>query len=278
MDRKKKFLKKAFLPITILLVPHNTLKHLSFNIPLLGFFLSFVCILTVSVYLISEALHKNDFRAVEKKLVYYQKQFEELNSSIQTIKKAESEFNRILFIKNKDKILENIVVPQSGSVNLDVLREQIRPTEETVKKIRKFLYLQKNMDLAIPKGLPVDGKISSPFGMRENPFSGGKEFHPALDIRAQTGSPVKATAEGVVSFSGWTKGSGNLVAVEHGFGYTTYYAHNQSLVVKAGQRVVRGEVIALVGATGSTTGPHAHYEIRKNGVPVDPKSFLETGR
>jgi len=68
---------------------------------------------------------------------------------------------------------------------------------------------------------------------------------------------------------GWTKGSGNLVAIEHGFGYSTYYAHNKRVTVKAGQRVRRGEVIAFVGSTGTTTGPHCHYEIREDGKPLD---------
>lgn len=278
MDRIKRFLKKAFLPITILLVPHNNVKQVSFRIPLLGILISVTFFLTFFGYLISVAIHNVEFRKVEERLSYYQKQFEELNGSIQAIKKAESEFNRILFMKNKEKILENIVVPKSGSINIDLLREQIEPTVETVKKIRKYLVQQRNIYQAIPRGLPVNGRISSPFGMRENPFSGEREFHPAVDIQAQTGTPVKTTADGVVSFAGWVKGNGNLVVIEHGFGYVTYYAHNQSLSVKSGQRVKKGEVIALLGATGNTTGPHTHYEIREKGKPVDPKNFLETGR
>ena len=96
-----------------------------------------------------------------------------------------------------------------------------------------------------------------------------------MDISAAPGNPVTATADGIVSFSGWNGGSGNLVVIEHGFGYSTFYAHNKMTAVKVGQRVKKGDVIAYVGSTGNTTGPHLHYEVWKNGSPVNPKSFIE---
>jgi murein DD-endopeptidase MepM/ murein hydrolase activator NlpD len=174
--------------------------------------------------------------------------------------------------------LENIPSRQSGSVNMDDLRDQIQPTVETVKKIREYLSQERNIYMATPKGLPVNGTISSPFGLRINPFSGKTQFHPALDIRADLGTPVKTTADGVVIFAGCTKSGGNIVAIEHGFGYSTYYAHNKKLAVEAGQRVRRGTVIAYVGETGSATGPHSHYEIKENGKSVDPRRFMEKGQ
>jgi len=278
MQTIRKFLKKAFLPITILLVPHNNIKRFSLRLPLLGIILPLAFFLTVSGYLVSIAVQQAEFARMEKKLQYYQKQFDELNGAIQSIKKSENEFKKLFFQKSKERVLENITAQQSGSVDIDSLREQIQPTVETVKKIKEYLYRQKNIYMAMPKGLPVSGKISSPFGIREHPLTGMREFHPALDIKAEPGTPVKTTADGVVSYAGWTKGSGNLVAIEHGFGYSTYYAHNSRLTVKAGRRVHRGEVIAFVGSTGTTTGPHCHYEIREDGKPLDPKNFLETRR
>jgi murein DD-endopeptidase MepM/ murein hydrolase activator NlpD len=278
MYRLGKLLKKAFLPVTIMLVPHTNLKHFSFRIPLLGIIVSLVFFLSISVYLVSVAIEKNKFQKMEKRLSYYQNQFGDLNNSIREIKKAENEFRQLFRLKSKEKVLESIPAHQSGSVNMDDLRDQIQPTVETVNKIKEYLYQERNIYMATPKGLPVNGPISSTFGMRKGPFSGKMEFHPALDLRADIGSPVKTTADGVVSFAGWTKSGGNIVAIEHGFGYSTYYAHNKKLAVEAGQRVRRGMVIAYIGETGNATGPHSHYEIRENGKSVDPRRFLEKGQ
>src|SRR4030042_1262924 len=278
MYRLGKFIKKALLPVTIMLVPHTNLKHFSFRIPLLVIIGSLVFFLSTSVYLLSVAIQKDKFHRMEKRLSYYQNQFKELNNSIREIKKAENEFRQLFRLKSKEKVLESIPSRQSGSVNMEDLRDQIQPTVETVKKIKEYLYQERNIYMATPKGLPVNGPISSPFGWRKDPFSGKTEFHPALDVRADIGTPVKTTAEGGISFAGWTKSGGHIVAIEHGFGYSTYYAHNKKLVVEDGQRVKRGMVIAYVGETGNATGPHSHYEIRENGQSVDPRRFVETGQ
>jgi len=91
----------------------------------------------------------------------------------------------------------------------------------------------------------------------------------------ESGTPVRATADGVVNFAGWSGDSGNLVGLEHGFGYSTFYAHNKAIAVRVGQRVERGEIIAYVGSTGSSTGPHCHYEIWKDGRHINPAPFLD---
>ena len=278
MDRIKGFFKKAFLPITILFIPHSNLKQLSFKIPLFGVIISLVFFLITSATLLSVMIRKDEFQKMEKNVKYYEEQFKELDGAIRSIKESEKEFRKLFGLKNKGRILESLDTQPEGSLNINELEDQIEPTIETVKEIKKFLFTQRNIYLATPKGLPVNGVISSTFGMRKDPFSGKMEFHPALDIRAETGTPVKATADGVVSFSGWTRNGGNLVTLEHGFGFSTYYAHNQGITVKAGERIKRGEVIARVGATGSTTGPHSHYEIREAGKPVDPNLFLKSGR
>jgi murein DD-endopeptidase MepM/ murein hydrolase activator NlpD len=101
-----------------------------------------------------------------------------------------------------------------------------------------------------------------------------KKFHTGVDISVPPGSEVKATANGIVSFAGWTENSGIVVVVEHGHGFSTAYAHNRKALVRVGQRIARGEVIAQSGSTGVSTGPHVHYEIWKNGRPTDPAGFL----
>ncbi len=127
---------------------------------------------------------------------------------------------------------------------------------------------------AKPGGWPIKGWLTSTFGMRKSPFTGKRKMHEGYDIAARTGTPIYATADGVVSKSETVPGYGKLVVIEHGYGYRTYYGHNSKNLVRAGQRVVRGQQIAKVGNTGRSTGSHVHYEIRRNGVPVNPKNFL----
>ncbi|HET7559220.1 MAG TPA: M23 family metallopeptidase [Limnochordia bacterium] len=124
-----------------------------------------------------------------------------------------------------------------------------------------------------PAGLPVAGAITSPFGVRTNPIERSREMHQGVDIAAQLGEPVQATADGRVRYAGWIPGYGNAVEIDHGYGYLTLYGHNSRLAVKAGQTVVRGAVIAYAGSTGLSTGPHVHYEIRVAGRAVDPLAF-----
>jgi murein DD-endopeptidase MepM/ murein hydrolase activator NlpD len=122
---------------------------------------------------------------------------------------------------------------------------------------------------------PVRGYISSPFGGRRDPFSGNWAMHSGIDIPARHGTPIRATGGGTVVFSGWASGGfGNKVIICHGLGLQTLYAHNQRNLVTVGQRVERGDIIAHVGSTGSTTGPHVHYEVHVNGRPVNPRNFL----
>ncbi|GKX27606.1 metalloendopeptidase [Vallitalea longa] len=117
-------------------------------------------------------------------------------------------------------------------------------------------------------GMPVYGMITSPFGSRWG------SFHTGIDIGVRTGTRVKASESGTVIFAGWSGGYGYLVKISHSSGYTTYYAHNSRLYVKKGQKVSRGDVIAASGSTGNSTGPHVHFEIRKNGVPQNPTKYI----
>jgi murein DD-endopeptidase MepM/ murein hydrolase activator NlpD len=170
-------------------------------------------------------------------------------------------------------VLENIDPADSGSLDIENLKQNIKKTTETVGEIKDYLQVQRDVFIATPKGLPVEGEISSHFGNRENPRNGANQFHTGIDISAASGSSVKATADGIVSFAGWNGGSGNLVVLEHGHGYSTFYAHNKMIIIKVGQKVKRGEVISYVGSTGYSTGPHVHYEIWREGRPVDPGNF-----
>ncbi|MGD1076038.1 MAG: M23 family metallopeptidase, partial [Thermodesulfovibrionales bacterium] len=206
---------------------------------------------------------------------YYSCQFTELKATMNGLQSAESEFRRLFSLGTKEKVLENVHPADSGSIDIEALRGQIKNTVQTVTEIKDYLKQQKDIYMATPRGWPVTGQITSPYGNRENPIDGRNEFHSGVDISVESGTPVHATADGVVSFSGWNGGSGNLVGLEHGFGYSTFYAHNKTNLVQVGQRIKRGDIVAYSGSTGNATGPHSHYEIWKDGRHVNPKPFLD---
>ena len=157
---------------------------------------------------------------------------------------------------------------------IDRVREAISLRRDSQEQIRGFLNDQSSLLAATPQGRPTNGWITSGFGMRNSPFTGVRKMHEGIDIACRTGTPVIATADGIVSRAQSVEGYGKLVVVDHGYGYQTFYAHNSRIHVKVGDRVRRGQKIAAVGSTGSSTGPHVHYEVRLNQVPVNPYKFL----
>ena len=129
---------------------------------------------------------------------------------------------------------------------------------------------------ATPSIWPVAGWLSSPYGNRRDPFTGGADFHPGLDISADYGLPVHATADGTVAVAGQSGNYGNLVEIDHGFGIVTRYGHLSRFQAVAGQQVHRGDVIGYVGSTGRSTSAHLHYEILLNGKLTNPLKLLAT--
>ncbi|MHB8842558.1 MAG: M23 family metallopeptidase, partial [Candidatus Aquicultor sp.] len=121
---------------------------------------------------------------------------------------------------------------------------------------------------------PVSARITSPFGWRFHPVLGYSRMHTGIDLGCGSGTSVHATKGGTVIMAGWMGGYGNAVVIDHGEGISSLYGHNKSLTVSAGQHVVQGQVIAHSGSTGMSTGPHLHFEIRVNGNPQNPLSFL----
>lgn len=142
--------------------------------------------------------------------------------------------------------------------------------EESLKKLKSLLAERNDRLAATPSIWPADGTVTSRFGWRW----GGSDWHPGIDIAADHGTPIYAAADGVVTFSGWNGGYGRQVVVEHGYGYTTSYAHNSDNVVSVGKKVKKGDLVAYMGSTGFSTGPHVHYEVKVNGTAVNPASFL----
>jgi murein DD-endopeptidase MepM/ murein hydrolase activator NlpD len=275
MNKIRFLARKAFTPVTIMLIPHSNSRPFNLKVPSIGIVLSLLLWAVGMMYVFSVAVNAVEYRSMKEQLEYYSEQFVEMRTTLAALKKAESEFRRLFSLGSKEKVLENIHPTDAGSIDMKALGDQIRHSVETVSEIREYLRQQKDVYLATPRGWPASGDITSPYGSREHPVHGGEEFHSGVDISVPSGTPVHATADGVVSFSGWNGGSGNLVGLEHGIGYSTFYAHNRANLVEVGQHVKRGDIIAYAGSTGNATGPHTHYEIWKDGRHVNPQPFIE---
>ena len=158
--------------------------------------------------------------------------------------------------------------------SLDELDSEIALCEENKAYLHKVLKNQEVIVASTPSIWPTKGWLSSRFGYRISPFTGKREFHRGIDISTRMGAPVIAPADGLVSRVYWDRGYGKVLCVNHGSGVMTKYAHLKKALVRKGQYVERGEKIALVGKTGRTTGPHLHYEVHLNKVPVNPLRYI----
>lgn len=162
-----------------------------------------------------------------------------------------------------------------GQLNaLDQLGVLLEALEERLSQVRRGVAYREALSSATPVIWPSDGWISGTYGYRTDPFTGERDFHPAVDISTQKGRPVYATATGRVFAAGPNGAYGNLVEIDHGFGLTTRYGHLSEFAAAVGDTVQRGDVIGYVGATGRATGYHVHYEIWSNGRTINPVQLL----
>ena len=158
------------------------------------------------------------------------------------------------------------------------LQSEFKIREQSLLELKKEALVRQAKLAATPSIWPTSGDVTSRFGSRSSPFSigggGDSDWHAGIDIANSTGTPVVATADGEVAWGEWSAGYGNLVEINHGNGITTLYGHNSQIIVHAGQAVKKGQVIAYMGSTGNSTGPHVHYEVKVNGTDVNPERFL----
>jgi len=277
----------------------STIKYAIF------FALLFITISSVSFYFLVSLYterqmmlsYKKENELLKLRIAEYANEMDEIQKKIVAIDQLENEV-RNLASKSAPSDRKELAV---GGKEVDLLRDfsavaerkekqffedlndkllalgtKLEKRERSLGELVNFLEEQKLTMMATPSILPVDGWISSEFGYRISPFTGRRAFHEGVDIAANYGSPVKATAKGIVIYAGYKPGYGNLVTIDHGYGYITRYGHNSQLKVKVGDRVSKGQVIAKVGNTGRSTGPHCHYEILVNGIPVNPEKFINS--
>jgi murein DD-endopeptidase MepM/ murein hydrolase activator NlpD len=271
----KHFIKRCMTPVTIMIVPHARSNLFKIRVPMAGLVACLALSFVGAVYVISVGVKTLDYQVMKIKLSYFTKEFSELRSMTVSLKETNNELAKLLSLKSKNNILKSAELQDTGSLDIESLKKQVNEAIESVSAIKLFIAEQRDIYLSTPTGWPVQGVISSGFGLREHPVSGEVARHTGVDIRIPMGSAVKATAFGIVSFSGWTNGSGYIVVLEHGHGFSTAYAHNKENIVTVGQKVRKGEQIALSGSSGVSTGPHVHYEVWKDEKQVDPISYLK---
>jgi murein DD-endopeptidase MepM/ murein hydrolase activator NlpD len=158
--------------------------------------------------------------------------------------------------------------------DLDVLGQEIVSRERSLQELKRYLEDKRSVLVSTPTIAPVQGLVTAGYGYRRSPFTGQREVHEGLDIAAPYGTPVVAAADGIVTFVGPLGAYGHVVFLNHGHGFATFYAHNSRYRVNEGQTVRRGDVIAHVGSSGRTTGPHVHYEVHVNGSLVNPLKYV----
>lgn len=162
---------------------------------------------------------------------------------------------------------------RTGMAQVDA---QLQGAGSQLSVLEALLFDRQLERAALPSRSPVASSyVTSAFGHRADPFSGGRAFHRGIDFRARTGDPVMSVADGVVSFAGWRNGYGNTVEVDHGNGYVTRYAHNSRNSVQVGDLVRVGQEIAKAGSTGRSTGAHVHFEVWEDGRVLNPQRFLD---
>ena len=162
----------------------------------------------------------------------------------------------------------------SLAIRIDQAVAETGVREQGILELWEGLSERQSLMSATPSIKPARGWFTSKFGYRVSPFTGRPVMHNGLDIAAAPGSPIYAPADGVVSFAGYDPGYGKLVSIDHGYGVITRFGHTSQIFVEVGQKIHRRDVVAAVGNTGRSTGPHCHYEVRVNGVPVDPMNYV----
>ncbi len=278
-----------------MLVPHGSRKSISITIHLLGL-ISLVCMVGIIgvtvVYFAGLGIFRSPER-LQNELADYQQQLKQLEEENQRFRQQDQ------YVKNLQQNLSAIQRKQqtlSALTGLDLLTEEISPEklggssnpDELIEKLnlthgqlakldelQEFVLSRAKILENTPMLWPTEGWISSRFGYRQDPMGGrGRSFHGGIDIAAWTGTPVRATANGTVRFSGTKTGYGKTVVLDHKFGFKTLYAHLNDRLVRNGQKVDKGDIIGRVGQTGYATGSHLHYEVMINDQKVNPKPYL----
>jgi murein DD-endopeptidase MepM/ murein hydrolase activator NlpD len=270
---------------------------------LFAFLSALVVSSAIVIYLYNRFIPKPTDIEANKKYELVRDNYQQLNLKVKTLQeqmaaleKRDNEVYRSIFEANplpdsarakltekkteieKISVMSDDAISKELAAQLNNINSRIAYQFESYKGIEKLINNQGAKLASIPAIQPVSNKqltrIASGFGMRIHPIYGIAKMHNGLDFTAPEGTPIYATGDGVVTTAGPGTGTGNHVIINHGYGYETEYMHMVRIKTRAGSKVTRGEVIGWVGTTGASTGPHCHYEVHVNGVPVDPVYFF----
>ncbi len=244
-----------------------------------------------------EKSKKNEVKQMQEKYEILDKRVDALSKVLQDMGDRDDNIYRVIFESeplpenlrnggiNKSKIyaelkqLPEATIISNTLTKLESVEKRAFVQSKSYDELTKLIKNKEQMLASIPAIQPVSNKdlkrIASGFGYRIDPVYKTPRMHTGLDFTAETGTPVYATGDGIVEVAGSQgDGYGNKVVINHGYGYETLYGHNSKVLVHAGEKVKRGQTIALVGSTGKSTGPHCHYEVWKNGTKIDPVNYF----
>lgn len=307
---KKNFIKKrdsilhwGHEKMTVMFIPHNEKKIFNFQISkftFMFFLVMFAVIIGTSAFAVrkNQAVKKQEeefllkYKTKQAQIIQIQKLSLSIISIFDDIKpKIEELYTLTAGTKEIDKIWNSVDTPAAADnpvsdsnpvvseipdevYELQKLQNEILAASNTIRTIKNFVNIRNKVVSETPSIIPNNGHITSLFGWRRSPFGFGKDFHTGIDIAAPEGTPIRATAPGTVEMSGWGGGYGNMVRIKHKYGYETIYAHMIRRNVEQNEVIRKGQIIGFVGATGSSTGNHCHYEIRLGNVPIDPAPYM----
>jgi murein DD-endopeptidase MepM/ murein hydrolase activator NlpD len=303
----KRWLRHLARPITILVIPHAPIPLWRARFSLSFLLLCGAAWTALTVWAGYLAGHRVDYwvtkadnRLLRDKVGFLSDEIGQARDTLDQARRTDLQLRQVLALGSKRAIVEGSsaggptgqdrldLARLAGSpekVGADEMQREVdtlrRESEERLasfQEITWYITKQQALYLATPDIWPTDGRITSPFGYRFSPFGSDEsfgEFHPGVDIANDAAStPILATADGEVRYAGWRGGYGQVVVLDHGHGYNTLYGHTSKIVVRVGDRVKRGDVIATMGTTGRSTGTHLHYEVWVDGKPVNPVTFL----
>lgn len=260
-------------------------------VAIIGFLVDYV---TMNVTRAKYRILLNETAEQKKILTDYEESLQKLREKIKAFESYTEKLNVMLGLRSSEVLGELGI--GSGEIPSELSGESVSPPQVSLpgntlqdaqELSQKAKDLEKNLDVLVsvsetriadlatkPTIWPTIGWVSSPFAERDDPFTGKRTFHYGIDIATNFGNPIVATAEGIVLSVGNDKLSGRNIVIGHGRGLTTHYLHLSKSLVRAGQKVRRGDVIGLVGKTGKALGPHLHYEVRMNNRPQNPYRYI----
>lgn len=301
-----RFLQNAAKPVSVFIIPHNGMSSLRFNLPvlfLLAFAVSWTGITIWAGFVAGQHFDyyvtKADNKILRAKMASISQRVDEGMAYLEMTRRTDTQLRKVLgmdpgLMEKQEAVggaqgadladFRHQLNAKAAEIKETALNDSLRNMkDESAKRLSSYteitLYLtdRHNGARATPAIWPTEGSITSPFGYRVAPLESASGYHTGIDIANESGTPVYATADGVVRHSGWAQGYGMCAVIDHGFGYSTLYGHMSEILAKEGEQVKRGRLVGRMGSTGTSTGNHLHYEVWTSGLPVNPMKFLQVG-